>query len=158
MVIQRQAYKIIMSKEWEERIRNSKCPVCGKHKDFWSRRKDWTCCSTNCTDEYQREVIYGWGQLREKVFMRDNYLCVKCKKKGNPNDVVGFQNNDKGLVADHIIPIALGGEQWNINNIQTLCINCDKSKTKIDHKNIGVLRKKEKLQSKGQQFLKAYQK
>ena len=54
---------------------------------------------------------------------------------------------------DHIIPIALGGEQWDIDNVQTLCIDCDKIKTKKDQADIGRLRRKEKLESKGQKFL-----
>jgi len=140
-----------MPKEWEVRIKNSCCPVCNKHKRDWNRRADWTCCCTDCTEKYSKTVIYGWSQLKLKVFERDNHVCVKCGKTGGK--MGKWQNNDKGLVADHIIPIALGGEQWDINNIQSLCIDCDKIKTKQDQADIGRLRRKEKLESKGQSFL-----
>lgn len=151
MVIQREQYRIIMSKEWQDRINNSCCPVCGKPKRDWTRRVDWTCCSTDCTTTYSKEVIYGWSQLKEKVFKRDNHVCVKCGKTGGK--MGKYQNNDKGLVADHIIPIAIGGEQWNIDNIQSLCIDCDKIKTKQDQADIGKARRNEKLVAKGQTFL-----
>ena len=45
------------------------------------------------------------------------------------------------LDADHTIPIALGGAEFDINNIHTLCKNCHKEKTKVDIKNIAKLRR-----------------
>ncbi len=33
------------------------------------------------------------------------------------------------LEADHIKEISDGGDQWNIDNIQTLCYKCHKEKT-----------------------------
>lgn len=143
-----------MSDEWQERINNNQCPVCGKHKNDWNRCVGWICCSTQCTDKYQHNVIYGWSQLKTKVFERDNYLCVKCGKKGNSSDAKGWQNNYIGLVADHIIPIAIGGLQWDISNIQTLCIPCDKIKTKQDHADIAKQRRIEKKIVNGQKTLK----
>lgn len=44
------------------------------------------------------------------------------------------------MIADHIIPIALGGDEWDINNIQTLCIKCNKKKTARDMADIAKLR------------------
>lgn len=137
-----------MPQEWEDRIANGQCPVCIKDKSIWNRRKDWTCCSTDCSTAYNKKVIYGWTQLREEVFTRDNNVCVKCGKTGGKMGM--YQQNDKGLVADHIIPIAIGGKQWDINNIQTLCIDCDKIKTKQDQANIGKARRIEKKMVHGQ--------
>ena len=58
------------------------------------------------------------------------------------------------LVADHIKPIAIGGEQWNPDNIQTLCADpCNKIKTKKDQGDIAVARMVEKLKTKGQEQL-----
>ena len=42
---------------------------------------------------------------------------------------------------DHIKPIALGGAEYDINNVQTLCIACHKLKTKEDMKMIELARK-----------------
>jgi len=33
---------------------------------------------------------------------------------------------------DHIKPIAIDGEMWDMDNLQTLCIECHKNKTKED--------------------------
>lgn len=57
------------------------------------------------------------------------------------------------LIGDHIHPIATGGEEWDMNNIQTLCIPCNKKKTKGDMGKIAQLRIKEELASAGQKFL-----
>ena len=142
MVKQRETYKIIMPKEYEERILNNQCPVCGLPKEEWKRRKDWTNCSWQCTETYKKYVIYGWDQLREKVFERDNYTCAICRRQFNKNYT---------MIGDHIIPIACGGDQWDINNIQTLCEVCNKEKTRNDHKDIAYIRRKEKLKEIGQQ-------
>lgn len=55
-------------------------------------------------------------------------------------------------VVDHIHPIALGGDEWDINNLQTLCQECNKPKTKIDAGKIARLRFKEELGKAGQRF------
>ena len=84
----------------------------------------------------------SWPSLRNKVLARDHYSCVKC---GNKETI------EKPLIADHIIAIALGGDEWDINNIQTLCSNpCNKIKTANDAKEIAKLRRFEKLIVNGQ--------
>lgn len=133
MVIKRDSYAIIEPEEYSERKKNSQCPVCGKPKSDWNRRTDWMCCSSECTSTYNENVIYGWGELRERVFKRDNHQCVLCNRK------------DLKLIADHIVPIAIGGPQWDIDNIHTLCVECDKKKTKNDQKKIALARKIEKM-------------
>lgn len=38
----------------------------------------------------------------------------------------------RNYIADHIIPIALGGPEFDLDNVQLLCEVCDKKKTKQD--------------------------
>jgi len=83
----------------------------------------------------------SWPALREKAFKRDNYTCVKCGD--NRKEIYDFSYITTNLIGDHIIPIALGGEEFDIDNIQTLCIKCNKIKTKKDAKKIAKLRRKE---------------
>lgn len=45
------------------------------------------------------------------------------------------------FVADHIIPIALGGDEFDLNNIQLLCEACNKKKTAKDQTAISKKRK-----------------
>ncbi len=145
MVKQREGHRIIMTEIANIRIGKDQCPNCGLPQYRWKRRKDWTCCSTDCTTNYWNNhvIVKSWQDLREKVFDRDNNKCVQCDN-----------NNTLDLQADHIKPIALGGDQWDINNIQTLCDTCHKIKTKQDMKSIAELRRTEKKLSNGQQKLK----
>ena len=86
----------------------------------------------------------NWTVLRNKVLKRDNDKCVECSIK--EKFTLGMSN----MIADHIKPIALGGDEWDINNIQTLCSKCNKIKTKQDHKDIAELRRTEKKLVDGQ--------
>jgi len=52
--------------------------------------------------------------LRMRVFERDDFTCKKCGSR-------------KDLHADHINPVAKGGET-TMQNMQTLCGKCNKSK------------------------------
>ena len=145
MLPQRTAgHKIVMRPSVKERIEKGLCPSCEKPKSEWKRRTDWTCCSTDCTEIYWRDLVLynGWSDLREKVFKRDNHRCFMCGSDGWDKDVF--------LIADHIIPIALGGDEWDIDNIQTLCSECDKIKTAADIKKIAVARRVDKNNSLGQ--------
>jgi len=86
----------------------------------------------------------SWVGLRSKILKRDNYCCVKCKNK---------ESYEHPLIADHIIAIALGGDEWDMDNIQTLCSKCNKIKTANDAKEIAKLRHSEKLIDSGQKQL-----
>lgn len=68
---------------------------------------------------------------REAVFDREQGICAMC----------GSQHSRKGeWQADHIIPVALGGGQCGLENLQLLCTPCHKIKTASDIQKI----KKEK--------------
>jgi 5-methylcytosine-specific restriction endonuclease McrA len=107
---------------------------------------------------------YSWGEFRDKVLKRDGYRCKQCGTiptkswqhgigctdcKDDPlflrqdieyREGVCVAIDPSQLIADHIIPIALGGDEWDINNIQTLCIKCNKKKTARDMADIAKLR------------------
>ena len=52
--------------------------------------------------------------VREAVFKRDNYCCVKC-------------GSTKNLEVDHKVSLANGGTD-HIDNLQTLCRDCNRRK------------------------------
>lgn len=184
----REGHQVIISDEARIRIDNSECPACGLHKRQWTRRTDWRCCSTKCTQKYVKEmVVFGWREMRLKAFERDKFTCVHCKKTPKkkavctngfyktgkelldyyknynlsyPNPTIISENpptlehdDPTQLIGDHIKPIAIGGEQWELDNVQTLCIECDKVKTKQDQGDIAEFRRRIKLKKVGQRFL-----
>jgi hypothetical protein len=54
----------------------------------------------------------------------------------------------RDFIADHIIPIALGGAEFDPNNVQLLCEVCNKKKTKQDQGKIARKRKLIKMVGK----------
>jgi len=167
-------YVKLYTKEQMQRIKEYKCPICNLHKDQWKRRKDWTCCSKECTNEFSK-LFTSWQFFKVKAFERDKWTCVKCGyksvKKIEFNDekkkwyltfdkfkeeIEQYKNyynleywdgetaichTTEDLIGDHITPIATGGDEYDLDNIQTLCITCNKKKTKEDMQKIALYRK-----------------
>lgn len=61
--------------------------------------------------------------LRYQVFWRDNFRCVACGRRGGDDDVI--------LHLDHIVPRSKGGED-TLDNLQTLCSECNLGKSNRD--------------------------
>ena len=57
------------------------------------------------------------GDVRHAVYVRDNYRCRMC----------GKGDEDYDLQIDHIKPVSKGGTN-DMNNLQTLCEDCNKEK------------------------------
>lgn len=91
--------------------------------------------------EYWKKVVGRYSEIF-KVFK------IRKKWRSDPDRYsryVCFRVYDLStLIGDHIIPIALGGKEFDIDNVQTLCLKCNKIKTKQDAKEIAVLRQREK--------------
>lgn len=131
-----QGYKIL---EWaQERMDKGLCPVCGKSKSEWEhgRRK---FCGHECDNHYFEEccISYNWNDIRRRILKRDNYICKKCGAQTNTC-------NSDHYIIDHIFPIALGGDEFDYNNLQTLCPKCNRVKINEDIKKISELRNLEK--------------
>ena len=136
-----------LTKQQQKWLDTNCCPICGLPEDKWKRRIDWRCCSVKCTDKFSEVVVFIWQFFKLEAFERDNYSCVKCGKKPTQKTYEGKIIPDiSKLIGDHIIPIAIGGKEYNLDNVQTLCIKCNKIKTKEDMKKIALYRKQSKLQ------------
>lgn len=141
----RQNYHRELSDIAKQRLKENRCPNCGKPKAEWTRRNDWTCCSVECTENYYKEhdQSYSWQDFRYKVFTRDNSTCKMCNRRFVKKGIALPEVPDESqLIADHILPIELRGEMWDLNNIQTLCIDCNKIKTKDDMGHIAIHRQR----------------
>lgn len=138
-----------LTKQQQEWLDTDCCPICGLPEKNWNRRTDWRCCSTKCTKKFSETVVFIWQFFRLKAFERDKYSCVKCGKKPTQKTYEGKIIPDTSrLIGDHIIPIAIGGEEYDLENVQTLCEKCNKSKTKKDFKKIALYRRQHKSQIK----------
>lgn len=67
-------------------------------------------------------------KLKLKVFKRDKYKCQICGKSPSTDP-------ELELEVDHFLPVSKGGEN-DIENLQTLCIYCNRGKGNDDSLNI----------------------
>ena len=123
------------------------------------------CSNHTYKDMYEST---SWPGLRARALKRDNYTCVKCsdnrrdvvvtiksrqiinwnkwhpEKEWKPKYKGMIEETVNNLIGDHIIPIALGGDEFDLSNIQTLCLKCNKIKTSQDAQDIAKQRRKER--------------
>lgn len=86
--------------------------------------------------DWSYEDEWRWLELRKQAFERDDYHCKRCGTKV------------KTPVADHIVPIVDGGVAFDINNIQTLCGHCNRTKTRNDDLKRNKLKRLQKMKQK----------
>ena len=152
-------YKRILTPIAEKRIANDECPTCGKHKSQWNRRTSWTCCCKECTEKFweEHDKSVSWQQQRYKALRRDNYTCQKCGNKyaitykGLSGKMLEAEEDGK-LQVDHIKPIAIGGDSLDLDNLQTLCVDCHRLKTAEDMKVIAEYKRMKNILQKNKQL------
>ena len=71
-------------------------------------------------NKFNRDNTWFW--VRKDVLRRDKWTCSICKKRLRKRE----------LDVDHIIPVNMGGQLLDKNNLRTLCKECHKAKTKLD--------------------------
>ncbi len=104
-----------------------------------------TFCADSCVHEWKLRTNPGY--LREKVLARDRGVCAKCGV-----DTIALRRDMRKLDyaarrrflklwklregyrkslwdADHIVPVAEGGGQCDLTNMQTLCLLCHRGAT-----------------------------
>lgn len=76
---------------------------------------------------------HKWSDFRANILDRDNHRCTRCGQtqsfKQKTYYGISFTDN---LIVDHILPLKLGGEEFNPDNCQTLCSWCNKKKNAWD--------------------------
>ena len=60
-------------------------------------------------------LLTDWNRLRKVIYERDGGICMKCGKRV-PKE---------GYHVDHIIPISVGGDEWDLNNLELSCPECN---------------------------------
>ncbi len=99
-----------------ENERKGLCRVCGKNKDKWENGRR-VVCSYGCSRKNASNFIY-WSTFRDIIIKKHPY-CKKCCY-------------EVSLCVDHIIPFAITGVLFDKSNLQVLCSDCHKKKTKKD--------------------------
>jgi hypothetical protein len=113
------------------------CDYCGnvntKIKSVVNRDQEHHYCDNSCQTKHWREEsiqsgednpMYGgegsywrsrheWKNAREETLNRDSYSCVWC-------------GNTDSLHVHHIVPVFVGGEKYELSNLQVLCADCHK--------------------------------
>ncbi|MFP4365481.1 MAG: HNH endonuclease [Bacteroidales bacterium] len=78
--------------------------------------------TAGATSKDSRYNSARWKKIRRIGLHREPY-CAHCKDR----DIV-----TEAVVRDHIKPVTQGGEFWNVENHQSLCISCHNRKTQKD--------------------------
>jgi len=114
---------------------NKICLNCGKIITKPRQRK---YCGLDCANDFFSK--HDHVALRSKLLYENDYTCQKCGKKVDWDKLY----DSSSFILDHIIPIALGGEEFDRDNLQILCYDCNKKKTSEDMKKIAKQRRREK--------------
>lgn len=113
------------------------CLNCGKVIPKNKRKY----CSSECSNEFFAK--HNWNAMSARISKKQNMTCQKCGVQP-PRDEKGHLvwTKDKSkydyflYVVDHKVPIALGGEEFDESNLQVLCGDCNREKTKLDQAKI----------------------
>jgi 5-methylcytosine-specific restriction endonuclease McrA len=56
-----------------------------------------------------------WKRVRRVVYARDGGICMKC----------GRRVKARNFHVDHIVPLSMGGDEWNLDNLELSCPDCN---------------------------------
>ena len=109
-------------------------------------RRRRTFCSDYCVHQWRLRTDPGY--LRDQVLARDRGICVTCgidtiaaynalKRARGPARIAGLRLYGMKSIttrrslwdADHILPVAEGGGQCDLDNLRTLCLLCHREAT-----------------------------
>ena len=118
--------------EERERLERRACPVCGHERSAFPPGTETICCGPSCSSQYWREERPTVGEMRRLVLLEQEGKCARCHKEIPRSRPEGGRSNSHPFILDHIRPIAMGGDQWAVDNLQVLCTRCNKIKTARD--------------------------
>lgn len=111
---------------------------CGKDKSQWDSKYRRLYCSDKCSEDWNSKTTF-WNDYRYRI-LKEHAVQVgigmygriiyrqTCEHCGTQRDSL-----DEHWNVDHIIAIMNGGHAWHKDNLQVLCEDCHKIKTKSDH-------------------------
>ena len=84
--------------------RMCRCVLTGRKRSF---------CGLRCLRDFFMQT--DWQRVRRVVYERDGHRCMEC----------GAWLNRGAFHVDHIIPLAAGGVEWDLSNLELLCPTCN---------------------------------
>ena len=88
------------------------CRMCGKR----TPDNRYTFCSPRCLRDFFMRT--DWSRVRNVVYLRDGGICMKC----------GRRVSRDSFHVDHIVPLAKGGDEWDLDNLELSCPECNLKK------------------------------
>jgi 5-methylcytosine-specific restriction endonuclease McrA len=133
--------------EEKERLSLRACPHCGRERlHFNPGNENTICCQPSCSIEYWGKERPTISEMRRLIRLEQEGKCARCKQEVHEVNATGGPYNHHHYVLDHIRPIAMGGDQWALDNLQVLCERCNKIKTAWD---MGKIARWKKYHSRG---------
>jgi 5-methylcytosine-specific restriction protein A len=77
-------------------------------------------------DSYVRG--HYWYYIRKDILRRDKFKCSIC----------GERKRKRELDVDHIIPVQMGGQLYDKENLRTLCKECHRAKSRLDKEALNI--------------------
>ena len=77
-------------------------------------------CSKECMNRFNND--HHWYRIRKFILARDKYTCSICR----------VRTYKRNLDVDHIIPVRMGIDPFDKNNLRLLCKECHKRKTALE--------------------------
>jgi 5-methylcytosine-specific restriction endonuclease McrA len=118
--------------EEKKRLERGACPVCGRERSAFPPGMDTICCGASCSSQYWREERPTVSEMRHLVLLEQEGKCARCDKEIPQSQPAGGRPHLHPFILDHIRPLAMGGDQWALDNLQVLCARCNKIKTAQD--------------------------
>jgi 5-methylcytosine-specific restriction endonuclease McrA len=70
--------------------------------------------------------------MRRLVLLEQEGKCARCHMEIRVSRADEGRHMVHTFILDHIRPIAMGGDQWDVRNLQVLCGRCNRIKTARD--------------------------
>lgn len=91
---------------------NNLCRTC--RKPLNSKRK--TFCNQRCIRDFFMKT--DWKRVQKVIYARDGGICMKCGKEVSKDN----------FHVDHIVPVSKGGDEWDLENLELSCPECNLKK------------------------------
>lgn len=118
--------------EEKEHLARRACPVCGRERSEFPDGTNTICCQPSCSSAYWSQERPTVGEMRRLVLLEQEGKCARCRGEITVSHDAEGRHPLHPFILDHIRPIAMGGDQWDVRNLQVLCARCNRIKTARD--------------------------